>query len=36
MESDVMKTGPEGFQGRRDKLARNIESTAAEAGEMVK
>jgi ElaB/YqjD/DUF883 family membrane-anchored ribosome-binding protein len=36
MESDVMKTGPEGFQGRRDKLARNIESTATEAGEVVK
>jgi ElaB/YqjD/DUF883 family membrane-anchored ribosome-binding protein len=35
MESDVMKS-PEGYQGRRDKLARSIEGTAAEAGEMVK
>jgi ElaB/YqjD/DUF883 family membrane-anchored ribosome-binding protein len=36
MDSDVMKTGPEGYQGRRDKMARGIESAAAEAGDMVK
>ena len=35
MESDVMK-GSEGFQARRDKMARSIEGTAADAGEMVK
>lgn len=35
MESDVMKS-PEGLQRRSEKLARSIEGTAAEAGEMVK
>ncbi len=36
MDSDTMRAAQEGYQGRRDKLARNIEGTAAEAGEMVK
>jgi len=36
MESDLMKGGPEGLQARREKMARNIESTAGDAGEMVK
>jgi ElaB/YqjD/DUF883 family membrane-anchored ribosome-binding protein len=36
MDSDVMRTGPEGYQTRRDKMARGIESAASEAGEMVK
>ncbi len=35
MESDVMKS-PEGLQRRTDKMARSMESTAAEAGEMVR
>jgi ElaB/YqjD/DUF883 family membrane-anchored ribosome-binding protein len=35
MESDVMKS-PEGLQRRTDKMARSIEGTAAEAGEMVR
>jgi ElaB/YqjD/DUF883 family membrane-anchored ribosome-binding protein len=35
MESDLMK-GSEGLQARRDKMARSIEGTASDAGEMVK
>ncbi len=35
MESDVMKS-PEGLQRRSDKMARSIEGTAADAGEMVR
>jgi ElaB/YqjD/DUF883 family membrane-anchored ribosome-binding protein len=35
MESDVMKS-PEGLQRRSEKMARSIEGTAAEAGEMVR
>jgi ElaB/YqjD/DUF883 family membrane-anchored ribosome-binding protein len=35
MESDLMKS-PEGLQRRSDKVARSIEGTAAEAGEMVR
>jgi len=35
MESDVMKS-PEGLQRRSDKVARSIEGTAADAGEMVR
>jgi ElaB/YqjD/DUF883 family membrane-anchored ribosome-binding protein len=35
MESDVMKS-PEGLQRRTDKVARSIEGTAADAGEMAR
>jgi ElaB/YqjD/DUF883 family membrane-anchored ribosome-binding protein len=35
MESDLMKS-PDGLQRRSDKVARSIEGTAAEAGEMVR
>lgn len=35
MESDVMKS-PEGLQRRTDKVARSIEGTAADAGEMMR
>ena len=31
-----MRTGPEGYQTRRDKMARGIESAATEAGDMIK
>lgn len=35
MESDVMKS-PEGLQRRTEKVARSIEGTAADAGEMMR
>ena len=35
MESDLMKS-PEGLQRRTDKVARGIEGTASDAGEMVR
>jgi len=36
VDSDTFRTAPEGVKARSDKLARNIEGTAAEAGEMVR